>query len=173
MSDKIQIMNGEKDGYTAKEAMQHVVEYVNAKSTHAIEVLSIGESKEDGAESVLFVKMCMRFLHKNSKKVFIIAKNDEMLQKLREYIVETYERIQIVETVNWDENAMSHDMVLNQINGDEAECVIAAIPFDEQNDFLEQYRSALDAKIWIGIGTELKAKKGKIILDKIRGFFQG
>ena len=28
-----------------------------------------------------------------------------------------------------------------------------------QDDFISQYRSALDAKIWFGIGTQLKKKE--------------
>lgn len=167
MKDKIQILNGKKESYTAKEAMRHVVEYMKMKSAHAIEIVTLQDSKEAGAESVLFVKMFMRFLHKNSGKVFLLAQNEDMLFKLRNYIEETYSRIYIMETANWEDHAASHDMILNRINGAEAECIITALPEEAQTEFVEQYRTALDAKIWLGLGTHLKRKRNSSVLTRI------
>ena len=171
MSDRVQIINGKQEGYTAKEAMRHVVEYVKKKSAHAIEIIVLEDTKEVGAESVLFVKMFMRFLHKNSGKVFLLAQNEEMLTMLSAHIEENYSGICTTETANWEEHAASHDMILNRINGAEAEYIIAALPANAQEEFLEQYRTALDAKIWLGLGTHLKRRESKFSLPKFRDLF--
>ena len=171
MSDKIRILNGKQEGYTAKEAMRHVVEYVKARSAHAIEIVVLEDSKDVGAESALFVKMFMRFLHKNSGSVFLLAQNEEMLAMLSEHIEENYPGIHMTEMANWEEHAASHDMILNRINGAEAEYIIAALSSNEQEEFLEEYRAALDAKFWLGLGTHLKRKESKFSLTKFRDFF--
>lgn len=171
MSDRIRILNGKQEGYTAKEAMQHVVEYIKTRSVHAIEIVELEDSKEAGAESVLFVKMFMRFLHKNSGRVFLLAQNEDMLTMLRGHVEEKYSGIHTVETANWEEHAASHDMILNRINGAEAEYIIAALPATAQGEFLEQYRTALDAKIWLGLGTHLKRKENKFSMTKLRDLF--
>lgn len=171
MSDKIRILNGKQEGYTAKEAMQHVVEYVNARSVQAIEIVQVEDSKEAGAESILFVKMFMRFLHKNAGRVFLLTYSEDSLAMLREHIEEKYSGICIAETANWEEHAASHDMISNRINGAESEYIIAALPSTEQEEFLEQYRTALDAKIWLGLGTHLKRKENKLIFGKMKDFF--
>ena len=79
MSNKIQIQNGQAEGYTAKEAMRRVVEAVQDRTAHAIEVFTIEDEKGLEAESLLFAKMFMRFLHKNQGRVLLLAENDIML----------------------------------------------------------------------------------------------
>lgn len=159
MSNKIQIQNGQAEGYTAKEAMRRVVEAVQDRTAHAIEVFTIEDEKGLEAESLLFAKMFMRFLHKNQGRVLLLAENDIMLSKLVQYVKENYEKIRVVEIVDLVEHGVSADMILNSINGAEAEYIIAALPTELQDDFISQYRSALDAKIWFGIGTQLKKKE--------------
>lgn len=161
MSEKIQIKSGQEDGHTAKEAMKQVVEYMKTNSVHAIQIITIKDSKGFESESVLFVKMFMRFLHRNHGRVFLLAENENMISKLEEYVREKYANIMIVETAVMSEQGVSDDMILNQINGAPAECIIAALSASVQDRFVEQYRTSLDAKIWFGIGTQLKPKKPK------------
>ena len=171
MNDKIEILTGREQGYTAKEAMRHVVEHMKTPSAQMIEVITLKDAKEADSESVLLVKMFMRFLHKNAGKVFLLAQNEDMLLKLAEYVQETYSRIQIMEVANWEEHAMSHDMILNRINGAEAECIIVALSPEEEKEFVEKYRAALDAKIWLGIGTRLRRKRKTSVLTKVHDFW--
>lgn len=163
MGEKIQIQNGQVDGYTAKEAMKQVVEYSQKKTAHAIEVITIADEKGFEAETLLFVKMFMRFLHKNQGRVLLLAENEVMLSKLVQYVTENYAKIRVVEIANLQQHGISADMILNRINGAEAEYIIASLPTEIQDNFINQHRSALDAKIWFGIGTCLKQKNQKRI----------
>ena len=171
MNDRIKIFNGKEEGYTAKEAMAHVVEYMKVGTVHPIEMVSIEDTKEAGEESPLFVKMFMRYLHRNSKKVFLLARDEDMLHKLKTHIEKSYSRIHIMGAVEWDGQESACDMILNQVNGAEVDCVVAAIKTDVQDVFWEKYRASLDAKVWIGLGTTMKRKKKSSVFVKVRKIF--
>lgn len=166
MIEKIEIRSEKEEGYTAKQAMKLVVEYMNAKTTHVISVITLGDKRWD-SESVLFVKMFLRFLHKNCGRVLLIAENSMMTDKLEEHIAESNGRIRIVERATIEEHGVSDDMILNRINGAEAECIIASLPAEMEERFLEQNRTALDAKIWFSMGTHLRKKKEPSKLQKV------
>lgn len=171
MNDRIKIFNGKEEGYTAKEAMAHVIEYMKVGTVHPIEMVSIEDTKEAGEESPLFVKMFMRYLHRNSQKVFLLAKDEDTLLKLREYIEKSYSRIRIMGAVEWDGQENACDMILNQINGVEVDCIVAAIKEDVQDMFWEKYRTSLDAKVWMGIGTNMRRKKKSSMYVKVKKIF--
>lgn len=166
MNEKIEIRSEKEEGYTAKEAMKLAVEHMKAKTAHVISIITLEENRWD-SESVLFVKMFLRFLHKNRGRVLLLAENETMILKLEEHIAETNARIRIVERATMEEHGVSDDMILNRINGAEAECIIASLPAEVEEQFLEKNRTALDAKIWFSIGTHLKQKKKSSKLQKL------
>lgn len=169
MNDKIEIRSEKEEGYTAKEAMQQVVELMKAKTDHVITVITLEEKRWD-SESVLFVKMFLRFLHKNRGRVLLLAEDEAKVLDLEEHIAESNARIQVVETATLEEHGVSADKILNRINGAEAECIIVSLPLEIEEQFLEQYQTALDAKIWFSIGTHLKRKTN---LSKLQKFWKG
>lgn len=174
MNENIEIRSEKNEGYTAKEAMKLAVAHMNAKTAHVISVITLEDKRWD-SESVLFVKMFLRFLHKNRGRVLLLAENTAMADKLEEHIAESNARIRIVERATIEEHGVSDDKILNRINGAEAECIIASLPEEMEERFLEKNRTALDAKIWFSIGTHLKQKKqpSKLLdfLEKILQYF--
>ena len=116
MNEKIEICSGKEEGYTAKEAMKLAVEHMKAKTAHVISVITLEDKRWD-SESVLFVKMFLRFLHKNRGRVLLLAENPAMADKLEEHIAESNARIRIVERATIEEHGVSDDMILNRING--------------------------------------------------------
>ncbi len=156
MSEQIEIRN--ENEYTAKAAMQLVLEQMKAKTEQVITVVTLGEGRWD-SESVLFIKMFLRYLHKNQGRVLLLAENQERTLELEERIEQTNAQIQVVEKINLEDHGVSADMILNRINGAEAECIIASLPEDVQKQFLEQYRTSLDAKVWFGMGIHLERQK--------------
>lgn len=194
------------DNYTAKEAMERVVEYMKLESVQTIEMITLDtlkcyererEWKEEvfditfadsrevlekagikderllkEAESHLFLKMCTRFMHKNYVKVFLLAENETVLNDLKLFIQKTCEKVEIVETATWEEHGLSDDMILNRINGVEAECVLAALPSPMQQEFIAKNRMLINARIWIGLGNQLtRKKKNKFNLRQILRYF--
>lgn len=168
MNEKIIINSQKEQGYTAKDAMKIVVEHMKAKTAQAISVITLEENQ--GSESVLFVKMFLRFLHKNMGRVLLFAEDKDTLIDLEKYISENHGKIRIVERASMKEHGVSDDNILNRINGAEAECILVSLHTDMEREFLEKYRAALDAKIWFNVGTHLKErKKSSPLHEFIRG----
>lgn len=203
MNDKIQSLDNRITQYTAKDAMQLVVEYMKTESIHVIEVITLDTLKnfemQEGwdeqkntfdivladnkaildvagvedeklikeAESSLFIKMFLHFLHKNSAKVFLLTENQDTLDEVREYVNSEYSRIHIVETATWEEHGVSDDMILNRVNGVEADCILVSLPSPIQEEFIIRNRALLNTKIWFGMGTDFQARNNKKGIHKM------
>lgn len=138
-----------------------------------LEAAGVTDSKAlKEADSLLFVKMVMRFLHKNHKKVFLLAENEESLKILREQVEGNYRGMKIVETATMEEHGKSDDMIVNRINGAEADCIIAALPSPLQEEVILRNRLLLNAKVWFGLGTDLKrGRAAKSKAKRLKSFF--
>ena len=124
------------------------------------------------AEPMLFIKMAMRFLHKYQVKVFLLAENALNLVKLQEQFRETYSQAVIVGTATMEEHGTSDDMILNLVNGVEADCIISTLPSPMQEQFIIRNKSLLDAKLWLGLGNSFyMMKEGQSILGRIKKLF--
>ena len=166
MNEKVIINNQKEKGYTAKAAMKLVVEHMKAKTAQAISVITLEDNQD--AECILFVKMFLRFLHKNMGRVLLFAEDKDALAQLEEYISENHGKIRIVERASMKEHGVSDDNILNRINGAEAECILVSLPTETERDFLEKYRTAFDAKIWFNVGTHLKERKKSSPLHRFK-----
>ncbi len=123
------------------------------------------------AEELLFIKMVMRFLHKNSDRVFLLAENQAGLQKLEMYMQEDYSNIQVMGTATMEENGASDDMMLNLVNGAEAECVLSALRSPLEEQFVFRNKSLINARVWFGFGNLLdELKKEKTGWQKVKEF---
>lgn len=122
-------------------------------------------------DELLFIKMVMRFLHKNSARVFLLAEDEADLQKLEMYMKEDYSNIQVVDKATMQENAASDDMLLNLVNGAEAECILSALPSPVEEKFIYRNKSLVNAKVWLGFGNLLdELKKEKNAFQKFKEF---
>ena len=120
------------------------------------------ERRLKDVQELLFVKMVMRYLHKNSIRVLLLANSQEDLHKLEIYMQEDYENIQVIETATMEEQGTSDDMLLNFVNGVEATCVLSVLPSPMEEQFISRNRALVNARIWLGLGNlldEMKQKK--------------
>jgi N-acetylglucosaminyldiphosphoundecaprenol N-acetyl-beta-D-mannosaminyltransferase len=122
-------------------------------------------------DELLFIKMVMRFLHKNSSRVFLLAEDVADLQKLEMYMQEDYSNVQVVGTATMEENAASDDMLLNLVNGAEAECILSALPSPVEEQFIFRNQALVNARVWLGFGNLLdELKKEKTGFMKVKEF---
>lgn len=122
-------------------------------------------------EELLFIKMVMRFLHKNSARVFLLAEDEADLQKLEIYMQEDYSNIQVVGKATMENNGASDDMLLNMVNGAEAECILSALPSPVEEQFISQNKTLVNARVWLGFGNLLdELKKEKSGFRKVKEF---
>ena len=107
------------------------------------------------AEDMLFLKMFFRYLHKHHKRVFLLFDEEEILQKVTSFIREDYRDMKIVDCVVLDGQGSSEEMIVNQINGVETDCVMAFMSSPEQEAFLSRNRALINTKIWLGLGRDI------------------
>ena len=122
-------------------------------------------------DELLFTKMVMRFLHKNSARVFLLAENISDLQKLEKYMQEDWFNIQVIGKATMEDNAESDDMLLNLVNGAEAECILSALPSPMEEHFVFRNKLLVNARVWLGFGNLLdELKKEKTAFQRVKEF---
>ncbi len=120
---------------------------------------------------LLFIKMIMRVLHKNSTKVFLIADDIADLHKLEVYMQEDYANIQVIGTATMEESSISDDKLLNLVNGAEADCILSALSSPTEEYFICRNKLLVNARVWLGLGDMLdQLKKEKSLFEKVKEF---
>ena len=114
----------------------------------------------------LYLKMFMRYLHKNHKRLYLLVESEEEGQEAFRYLQKAYSGIQLVGLAKVSAEDRADDMLVNAINGSEVDCVLSALSVPLQEDFIAKNRNLLDARVWIGVGK-------KIFSPRKPGFGQG
>ena len=114
----------------------------------------------------LYLKMFMRYLHKNHKRLYLLVESEEEGQEAFRYLQKAYSGIQLVGLAKVSAEGRADDMLVNAINGSEVDCVLSALSVPLQEDFIAKNRNLLDARVWIGVGK-------KIFSPRKPGFGQG
>ena len=210
MKKEIHVFDVRIDLYTAKEAMQKAMEYMETEPANGIDMIngnvlmSCAESEElkeylsqmdmvlpreknvleaagitdsgkiREAYQNVFLKMFLRYLHKNRKRVFLLASADEKKDAFEQYLKKHYSGIQIMDAMVVSGSEQTDDMIINRINGAEAECVLAALPSPVQEGFFCRSRALLNVKLYAGLGEYYQrpdVKNGRKF--KIADFFYG
>lgn len=124
----------------------------------------------------IFMKMFLRYLHKNHKRVYLLVNSEEQGQELYDYIEHEYKGIQIIGMAKVSPEDRVDDMLVNAINGGEIDCILSALSSPLQEMFIIKNRTILNARIWLGFGADYvsgrknsgkKKRIGEFILKRI------
>lgn len=119
----------------------------------------------------IFLKMFLKYLQKNRKKIFLIAQSESELIQIKN-AVETYNRGILIEGHSFlDAPGTSEEDVINDVNGAEIDCVVSILPSPGQEDFIARNSALLNTRVWLGCGRALElsySEKG----GGVRHFFQ-
>ena len=110
--------------------------------------------------------MCLRYMHKNHKRLYLLVESEEEGQEAFRYLQKAYSGVQLVGLAKVSAEGRADDMLVNAINGSEVDCVLSALSVPLQEDFIAKNRNLLDARVWIGVGK-------KIFSPRKPGFGQG
>lgn len=115
------------------------------------------------ADTQLFIKMLLRFFHKNHSRIFLLTESIEEQEHFTQYLKAYYSGIQIVGGECVPDDSSADDMILNNINGVETDCVMSMIPAPQQEAFVVRNRILLNTRMWLGFGkhTHLPQIDGK------------
>ena len=134
---------------------------VLAGEKDVLELAGITDRKKlQEADTHLFLKMLLHFFHKNQNKIFILTATEEERTNFKEYLHEFYNGIDIVGAECVPEDQSLDDMILNNINATEPECVISILPPAIQEAFVARNKILLNARIWLGLGKDVHLPKG-------------
>ena len=123
------------------------------------------------AENGLLLKMILHYFHKNQSRVFLLAESEEDRTRLAEYFEHYYSGIHLVGAEIVSSDRAMDDMILNSINGVEAECVISVLPSPLQETFVVRNRILLNTRVWLGLGKNVKLPMNPQEKKSVRDFF--
>ncbi len=103
----------------------------------------------------LYLKMFMRYLHKNHKRMYLLVESEEDGQEAFRYMQRTYSGIQLVGIAKVSAEGKADDMLVNAINGSEVDCILSALSVPLQEDFIAKNRNLLDARVWVSVGNRM------------------
>lgn len=120
------------------------------------EILESAEITDENAirdlENNTFVRLFLRYLEKNKKKVFLLTENEDEIKLLKERIAIYRKGIQFVGEAVITEESGSKDAVINMINGVEPDCVLSGLSYPWQEKFIAESKQLLNARVWFGCG---------------------
>ena len=208
MSKKISVLDISIDNFTAKEAMQEALAYMESDLVSVIELVTIESLMELGTEAELkeeienfdlilagnktileaadveekrclqetenhlFMKMFLRYLHKNHKRVYLLVETQEEGEAFFQYLEHYYRGIQIVGMAKVSAENRADDMLVNAINGAETDCVLSMLCSPLQEDFAAKNRALLNTRILFGMGKAAPPwKETSFGKEKVTRFF--
>lgn len=120
----------------------------------------------------MFLKMFLRYLKKNHKKLFLLAPSEQELDGLKQAL-ETYNRgILIIGRGILDPEGKAMEDVINEINGVETDCIFSVLPSPQQEEFIAANSALLNARVWLGCGGALAQKHGERSKGIVRRFLK-
>ncbi|MEF9840599.1 MAG: WecB/TagA/CpsF family glycosyltransferase [Lachnospiraceae bacterium] len=122
-------------------------------------------------ENQMFLKMLIRYMHKNHKRIFVLSETEEQAFIFCDYIERNYQGILLMDRLAFPGGIEYDDMILNRINGIEVECVISILDSPLQESFIQRNKALLNTKMWLGLGKNYKLPSGKSKTnDRIKEF---
>ena len=131
------------------------LDLVIAGDESILEAAEVTEKKKlQEAHNQVFMKLVFHYFHKNRSRVFLLTDLPEETQKLEQFLQSEYTGIQIAGTACVPEDESADDLITNQINGAEVDCVLSSMVSPKQEEFIRRCKNLLNTRLWLGIGTE-------------------
>lgn len=124
-------------------------------------------------ENRIFLKMFMKYLQKNQKRVYLLADTQEEIVRAEGAIRHYNRGIRLTGRACLNPDGSREEEVVNDINGTETDCVLSVLSSPYQESFISRYKPLLNTKLWFGCGSMLsKSYRDRKILQQIRHFFR-
>lgn len=198
MGDRINVLDIDIDNFTAKEAMQFFVSYLESEPVSVIELVTadsllrmeevpglreaaagfdlvlagdatVLESADvtekrclQEARERVFVRMMMRYLGRNHRRVYLLVESEKEGRELLDYMEKKKCGVQIAGMAKVSAQDRADDMIVNAINGADTECIISVLSSPLQEDLIVKTRSLLNANVWLGLGKDSFPPLGNI-----------
>ena len=124
-------------------------------------------------ENRIFLKMFMKYLQKNQKRIYLLADTEEEIRQAESAIRHYNRGIRISGHACLNPADNREEEVVNDINGTETDCVLSVLPSPYQESFISRNKTLLNTKLWFGCGPMLsRSYDDRKVLQQIRHFFR-
>ena len=94
-------------------------------------------------EENVFLKMFMKYMQKNHKKIFLLADSEENLGKVEAVLSRHNRGIRVTGQMVISENEEQIQDAINAINGTETDCILSVLPSPFQERFITANKALL------------------------------
>ena len=116
----------------------------------------LDEKKKKEIRNRTFLKMFLKYLQKNRRRVFLLASDEADMDGLTDALERMNRGIVIAGRALAGSAEGGEENVINEINGTDTECIISVLPSPYQEMFIGENRELLNAKLWLGCGAVMK-----------------
>ena len=106
-------------------------------------------------ENRIFLKMFMKYLQKNQKRIYLLADTEEEIVQAENAIRHYNRGIRLSGHACLDPAGNREEEVVNDINGTETDCVLSVLSSPYQESFISRNKTLLNTKLWFGCGPML------------------
>ena len=119
-----------------------------------------GRNLEKETADHTFLKLFLKYLQKNQKKIFLLADTEEGLLRTADAVRRYSRGIKLTGSgvIKPDDN--KEESLINEINGTETDCILSVLETPYQEQFIGRNRALLNAKVWLGCGAVLREDSG-------------
>ena len=119
-----------------------------------------GRNLEKETADHTFLKLFLKYLQKNQKKIFLLADTEEDLLRTADAVRRYSRGIKLTGSgvIKPDDN--KEESLINEINGTETDCILSVLETPYQEQFIGRNRALLNAKVWLGCGAVLREDSG-------------
>jgi len=108
----------------------------------------------------------MKRIIRNKKTVYLLSETNEEIEKLKHFLEDEYDRIQIVGSYAIQDCPGDLDAIINAVNAESPTVALSVLHSPTQEHFLLDCKGKLDVKVWYGLGDNYTVDK------TIHGFFR-
>ena len=119
-----------------------------------------GRNLEKETADHTFLKLFLKYLQKNQKKIFLLADTEEDLLRTADAVRRYSRGIKLTGSgvIKPDDN--KEESLINEINGTETDCILSVLETPYQEQFIGRNRALHNAKVWLGCGAVLREDSG-------------
>ncbi len=124
-------------------------------------------------EGNVFLKMFLRFLKKDGQRLFLVGDSQEDLAEFQSFLETHHQGLRIVGSAVIPEHDKGDDMIVNQINGLEVDCILSGLSVAKQEAFIKRNRNLLNARLWMRTGkTPRTSRESSGFAGTVRNFLR-
>lgn len=131
-----------------------------------LEAANIIERKRlQEVETKTYLKLFLHYLHKNHLRAYLLVEEKKEAEELCGFLKKSYKGIEITGVAELEAAGATDDMIINQINGSEADCILVSVSSPVHERFVIKNKNLINSRVWLGAGKLLtslyKEEKGK------------